>query len=128
MSQRYSQFVQRLRERVLSAPGDTDRAVRARIEAYAGTLAASADAAAASVPDALAFLEKLTLEPELVSAADVASLRSLSISDEAIEDAVHVCVVFNILDRVADALDFAVPDRAASDRSAITLLRRGYAM
>ena len=76
----------------------------------------------------LAFLEKLTLEPELVSAADVASLRSLSISDEAIEDAVHVCVVFNILDRVADALDFAVPDRAASDRSAITLLRRGYAM
>jgi hypothetical protein len=47
---------------------------------------------------------------------------------EAIEDAIHVCAVFNIYDRVADALGFEVPEPAAFDRSAISLLRRGYAM
>lgn len=76
----------------------------------------------------LGFLEKLTLQPERVSAADVAQLRSVALSDEAIEDAVHVCVLFNIYDRVADALGFAVPNAAGFERSAISLLRRGYAM
>src|SRR5688500_2412662 len=76
----------------------------------------------------LAFLEKLTLQPDTVSAADVDQLRSMALSDDAIEDAIHVCALFNIYDRIADAFDFAVPDRAAFDRSAVSLLRRGYAM
>jgi uncharacterized peroxidase-related enzyme len=74
----------------------------------------------------LGFLEKLTLQPELVSASDLAPLRAFSLSDEAIEDAIHVCVVFNIYDRIADALDFAIPDTDAFNRSAVSLLRRGY--
>jgi uncharacterized peroxidase-related enzyme len=75
----------------------------------------------------LGFLEKLTLEPERVTTTDVAELRAVSVSDEAIENAIHVCALFNIYDRVADALGFAVPGAADFDRSAISLLRRGYA-
>jgi uncharacterized peroxidase-related enzyme len=75
----------------------------------------------------LGFLEKLTLEPERVTTTDVAELRAVSVSDEAIENAIHVCALFNIYDRVADALGFAVPGTTDFDRSAISLLRRGYA-
>lgn len=74
----------------------------------------------------LAFLEKLTLEPEAVAAADVAPLRAMGLSDEAIEDAIHVCALFNIIDRVADTLDFDVPGPDAFAESAKVLLQRGY--
>ena len=74
----------------------------------------------------LGFLEKLTLEPERVSAADVAVLRTTGLSDAAIEDAIHACVLFNIYDRLADALDFHVPGPKGFKQSAISLLRRGY--
>jgi alkylhydroperoxidase family enzyme len=62
-----------------------------------------------------------------VTAADIAPLRAVSLSDEAIEDAIQVCALFNIYDRVADAFGFDVPERAAFDASAVSLLRRGYA-
>ena len=58
----------------------------------------------------LGFLEKLTLQPADVGTADVEPLRSAGISDQAIEDAILVCTVFNIMDRIADALDFQVAE------------------
>jgi uncharacterized peroxidase-related enzyme len=75
----------------------------------------------------LGFLEKLTLQPASVTAADVAVLRASGLSEAAIEDAIHVCVVFNLVDRIADALGFDVPGPAAFAKAATTLLRRGYA-
>ena len=39
----------------------------------------------------LGFLEKLTLHPNDVRAADVAPLRAVGVSDVAIEDAINVC-------------------------------------
>ena len=59
----------------------------------------------------LGFLEKLTLYPVDVGKADVEPLRSAGVSDEAIEDALFVCALFNIVDRIADALDFDVRER-----------------
>src|SRR5712672_3004696 len=44
----------------------------------------------------LGFLEKLTLEPAEVGPADVVPLRAAGLSDAAIEDAIHACVLFNV--------------------------------
>jgi uncharacterized peroxidase-related enzyme len=75
----------------------------------------------------LGFLEKLTLQPDTLSADDIRTLRAAGLSDVAIEDAIHSCVLFNIYDRLADAFEFDIPDRAAFARSAASLLSRGYA-
>jgi uncharacterized peroxidase-related enzyme len=74
----------------------------------------------------LCFLEKLTLDPAAVTAADVRPLREVGLSDAAIEDAIHVCTLFNVYDRLADALEFDVPDEQGFAMSATMLLKRGY--
>ena len=74
----------------------------------------------------LGFLETLTLTPATVVAADVTPLRAAGLSDEAIEDAIHVCALFNVYDRVADTLGFDVPGPEVFRRNAAVLLRRGY--
>lgn len=74
----------------------------------------------------LGFLERLTLSPDDVSAADVAPLRAADISDAAIEDAIHVCTLFSVYVRLADTLGFEIPDARGFDISARMLLKRGY--
>lgn len=74
----------------------------------------------------LGFLEKLTLRPNDVRPADVAPLRAAGASDAAIEDAINVCALFNIYDRLADALAWHLPDRAGYAASAQNLMKRGY--
>ena len=76
----------------------------------------------------LGFLEKLTLRPAEVGPADVAPLRALGLSDAAIEDAIHACVLFNIYDRMADALQFHLPGPAGYAASGRSLMKRGYLM
>ncbi len=51
-----------------------------------------------------AFAGKLTERPSEVTEADVASLRQVGFSDEAILDAVQVVGYFNYINRVAEAL------------------------
>ena len=75
----------------------------------------------------LGFLEKLTLHPNEVSADDVAPLRREGLSDAAIEEAIQVCVLFNIYDRLADSFEFAIPDQEGFNASGRFLLSRGYA-
>jgi alkylhydroperoxidase family enzyme len=75
---------------------------------------------------ALAFLEKLTLDPASVTPADVAPMREQGVSDAAVEDAIHVCTLFNIYDRLADSFEFDIPDEHGFAMSATMLLRRGY--
>ena len=75
---------------------------------------------------ALAFIEKLTLQPEALGPSDVAPMRAQGLSDAAIEDAIHASVLFNIYDRLADSLEFDIPDAHAFDVGAKSLLRRGY--
>lgn len=75
---------------------------------------------------ALLFLERLTLEPERVCPADIATLRSVGLSDAAIEDAIHVCALFNIFDRMADSLCFHIPDASDFRMAAGPMLEYGY--
>ena len=74
----------------------------------------------------LGFLEKLTLTPAEVRPADVAPLRAAGVSDDAIEDAIHACVLFNIYDRLADAFSFYLPGPDGYAASGRSLLARGY--
>ena len=74
----------------------------------------------------LGFIEKLTLTPDALTAADVAPLRQAGLSDRAIEDAIHVCTLFSVYDRLADSFRFDIPDAAGFEKSATSLLTRGY--
>ena len=74
----------------------------------------------------LGFLAKLTLEPAAVTTGDVGPLRTQGLTDAAIEDAIHVAVLFNMYDRMADTLDFDVPGPESFAHGAKSLLTRGY--
>jgi alkylhydroperoxidase family enzyme len=74
----------------------------------------------------LGFLEKLTLAPEDVCPADLAPLRAAGVSDEGIEDAIQVCVLFNIYDRLADAMQWHLPGPDGYAASGRSLIKRGY--
>lgn len=76
---------------------------------------------------ALAFLEIMTLRPlELSGQHARAALRS-GVTADALQDAIAVGTLFNIITRYADALDFAMPSAKEFDRAAAMLLKRGYA-
>jgi AhpD family alkylhydroperoxidase len=80
----------------------------------------------AALKEALAFLEVMTLRPTSLSAEHAkAALRS-GLSAAALQDAIAVGTVFNIITRYADALAFAMPSPAEFDRAAGMLLKRGY--
>lgn len=74
----------------------------------------------------LGFLEKLTLAPDTVSSSDAKTLRDAGLSDAAIEDAIQVCTLFNVYDRLADSFKFHIPDDKGFETSAKMLLKRGY--
>ncbi len=88
------------------------------------------DLESAPIDDALKamlrFIEKLTLQPQELTAADVHTLHDVGLSDEAIEDAVGVAVTFNLVDRLADSLGWEVPSARVFRNAAPMLLRRGY--
>jgi alkylhydroperoxidase family enzyme len=75
----------------------------------------------------LGFLEKLTLSPEEIGPADADVPRQAGVSDPALVDAVYVCMLFNVIDRISDALDFAIPSQDGFNKIAKVLLKRGYA-
>ena len=74
----------------------------------------------------LGFVERLTLAPETVTATDIKPLRDAGISEAAIEDAVHVCALFSVYDRLADSFKFDIPAPEGFEQSATRLLQRGY--
>jgi len=74
----------------------------------------------------LGFLETLTLTPAEVGAADLAPLRAAGVTDEAIEDAIEVCALFSVYNRLADALGFHVPTGDGHAALARFVLKRGY--
>ncbi|MEX2157649.1 MAG: hypothetical protein WD773_12520 [Gemmatimonadales bacterium] len=74
----------------------------------------------------LGFLETLTLRPDAVRPRDIEPLRAAGLSDAAIEDAIQVCTLFNIYDRLADSLGWYLPDPQGYAASAQNLMKRGY--
>ncbi len=75
---------------------------------------------------ALSLIEKLTLRPDQIEPGDIDALRAEGLSDEAIEDVIHVTVVFNMIDRIADALGSEIPTPTGFAKMADVLLKRGY--
>jgi len=61
-----------------------------------------------------------------VGPADVKPLRAAGVSDEAVEDAIQVCVLFNIYDRLADSLSFHLPGPDGLRGLGAQLMKRGY--
>lgn len=83
----------------------------------------------AKVKATLGLLEKLTLKPEDVTFADVERVRAAGASKQAIEEAMRVCALFNIINRLADAFDFnpmADADPETVTKATTMLLRYGY--
>jgi alkylhydroperoxidase family enzyme len=76
----------------------------------------------------LGFLEKMTLEPEELDDGDVRQVRAAGVSDEALIDAIHVCALFSMIVRLADAFGWDVPSAEAFATRAPVLLENGYAL
>lgn len=76
----------------------------------------------------LGLLKKMTLEPENLGPDDVRRVLALGVSRRAIEDAMHVAFLFNVYDRLADAMSWDVPAEGSGfwQTSAKRLLSRGY--
>ena len=74
----------------------------------------------------LGLLEKMTLTPFDVGPKDIAPLRAAGVSDQAIEDAIVVCALFNIIDRLADAFEVEIPSEEGFARTGERLFTMGY--
>ena len=73
----------------------------------------------------LRLLGKLTRE-HTIDADDIRGVLSAGASRAQIEDALAVCLAFDITARLANAFDFAIATPAAMDAGAQHLLKRGY--
>lgn len=74
----------------------------------------------------LGLLQTLTLEPGRVGPEDIEPLLALGLTKEAIEEAMYVAFVFNVIDRLADAFDFAVHGPEHQRKTAKILQLFGY--
>jgi alkylhydroperoxidase family enzyme len=72
------------------------------------------------------FIEKLTDTPDEVGPEDITKLREYGLGSEEIEDAIYICVAFSIIDRLADAFGFEIPDQEQMRKTSKFLLRLGY--
>jgi hypothetical protein len=71
----------------------------------------------------------MTLEPDSLGPDDVRSVLALGVSRQAVQDAMHVAFLFNVYDRMADAMGWDVPAAGSAywQSAAKRLLSRGYA-
>jgi alkylhydroperoxidase family enzyme len=74
----------------------------------------------------LGVVEMLTLRPDEIMSADIDAIRAAGISDLQIEQAIHICGAFNMIVRIADTLDFEVPDVSPESGYGVAALSRGY--
>ena len=75
---------------------------------------------------AMTLVRKLTLEVETVRATDMTPLRDVGVDDSSIEDVIAICALFNCVNRVADALEFAEPTWEEHVKAAPRLWRDAY--
>ena len=78
------------------------------------------------VKAALRFIEVMTLRPTELGTADMEKLRAVGLDDRAIEDVIQVTAGFNIIPRIADALEFEIPDWPTFLKGAALMKKRGY--
>ncbi len=58
---------------------------------------------------ALAYLEKVTTQPDEWTAADARAALDAGIAAEALREVVYVCFLFSVLNRCTDAFGFGTP-------------------
>src|SRR5271156_6362738 len=58
----------------------------------------------------LVFLEKLTLRPDELTAADAEAARAAGVGEQALRDAAEVCALFCMITRLADSFGWDVPE------------------
>lgn len=75
----------------------------------------------------LGLLEKLTLSPGEVGPADMEPLRAAGLSDEAIAQAIQICFLFCVINRLADSFGFKLPTAKEKNRVSRFLFNMGYA-
>lgn len=73
-----------------------------------------------------ALLEKITLSPAEIGAEDLDAIYKTGVGVRGVVDATYVCVGFNIVARIADALGFKVPSDELFNRAARLLRVFGY--
>lgn len=78
-----------------------------RIESEGKVDAANPGSVGPQVTAILPLLEKTTRAPELVERSDLDAARAAGVPDEAIADALYVNLVFNLVNRLANAFDFS---------------------
>jgi alkylhydroperoxidase family enzyme len=69
----------------------------------------------------------LTLCPDDITGTDLEKARAAGLDDAAIRDAAMVCTMFSIITRLADTLEFALPESFAGSAKALTS-KMGYRM
>jgi hypothetical protein len=74
----------------------------------------------------LVFLEKLTLRPDELTAADADAARGAGVGDQALRDAAAVCALFSMIVRLADSLAWDVPEPEVLAQRAPRMLEEGY--
>ena len=76
----------------------------------------------------LGFLEKLTLRPDQLRRDDAEAVLAAGVSEEALEDAIHVAALFSMIVRLADSLGWDVPTFDEFSARADAMLASGYAL
>jgi uncharacterized peroxidase-related enzyme len=74
----------------------------------------------------LGLLEKVTLSPDEVDARDIEKVDAAGVSEAAIVDALYVCFLFNVINRMADALGYDYGSEADALKVAAILNRIEY--
>jgi alkylhydroperoxidase family enzyme len=70
----------------------------------------------------LGFLEKLTLQPDALTAQDAEAVLAAGVREDALVDAIHVAALFNMIVRLADSFGWHVPlDREFAARAEASL-------
>jgi hypothetical protein len=72
------------------------------------------------------FLEKLTLRPDELTAADAEAAYAERVTPQALREAALVCSLFSMIVRLADSLGWDVPSWDSLQRRAPAMLEGGY--
>ena len=72
----------------------------------------------------LVFLEKVCLNPDALGQADIAAVKATGVTTAGIREATYVCALFSTIVRIADTLNWDVPDTFQTSRK--MLVKFGY--
>ena len=103
----------------------TTHAELTRIASQGEVDAADPDSPRPELRVVLGFLEKVTRAPDVVSARDLQAVRDAGVPDEAVIEALRVNLIWNVVNRLANAFDFELRE-GQLQKGTRSLHRFGY--